>query len=355
MGADPTVARNALPKCSPAVPWIQRHTLRESETNELARLIDRVASRFASAQDSDFVRAAPLLAHELPYALRAFLLDARDTEAAGAYVISAPGLFGDVGKTPQDWWSVDALEAGARPGMILVLLASVLGDVFAWATQQAGRMVHDVMPTAGHEHEQLGSSSLSELTWHTEDAFHESRADYLGLACLRNPDAVPTSLFCNADLQLDADSMACLRQERFIIVPDNSHKPSNNPGLSNECGTFDSVLERAKGTRFVAALFGDLAAPYIRVDPDFMTAAPGDTEAARALDQFFAAVKDNLVDVVLMAEEIIFIDNYRCVHGRRPFAARYDGLDRWLKRVNVSRDFRKASVSGARVGYRVVR
>ena len=78
------MAINASTQCSPAVPWIQRHTLQESETNELARLVDRVASRFASAQDSDFVRAAPLLAHELPYGLRAFLLDARDTEAAGA-------------------------------------------------------------------------------------------------------------------------------------------------------------------------------------------------------------------------------------------------------------------------------
>jgi hypothetical protein len=30
------------------------------------------------------------------------------------------------------------------------------------------------------------------------------------------------------------------------------------------------------------------------------------------------------------------------VHGRRAFKARYDGSDRWFKRMNITRDLRKS-------------
>jgi alpha-ketoglutarate-dependent taurine dioxygenase len=40
--------------------------------------------------------------------------------------------------------------------------------------------------------------------------------------------------------------------------------------------------------------------------------------------------------------DFCFLDNYRVVHGRKPFKARHDGTDRWLKRVNVVRDLRKS-------------
>ena len=33
--------------------------------------------------------------------------------------------------------------------------------------------------------------------------------------------------------------------------------------------------------------------------------------------------------------EILLVDNDVAVHGRVPFRARYDGTDRWLKRVNI--------------------
>jgi Fe(II)/alpha-ketoglutarate-dependent arginine beta-hydroxylase len=329
--------------------------LLEPETDELVDLVDHVADKYDSAQDSDFLRFALLLAHELPRSLRAFLLDARDTEEAGAYLVSASGVIGTLGHTPRNWWSAQRDGAGRREEMALVLLASVFGEVFGWATQQDGRMVHDVVPTAGHEDEQLGSSSLTELTWHTEDAFHDSRADYLGLACLRNPYAASTSLFCNSQLTLDAADLACLQQERFVIIPDNSHKPAYNPGLSDDDPVFQGVLEKLQGTRPVAALFGDPAAPYLRVDPEYMTAAPGDTEASDALRRLFAMIESRIVDVALLPGDFIFVDNYRCVHGRRPFTARYDGTDRWLKRVNITRDFRRARVSRASLGYRVVR
>ena len=54
-------------------------------------------------------------------------------------------------------------------------------------------------------------------------------------------------------------------------------------------------------------------------------------------------------DVLLHPGDICFIDNFKAVHGRRAFKARYDGHDRWFKRINITRDLRKsrAERSGA--------
>lgn len=46
--------------------------------------------------------------------------------------------------------------------------------------------------------------------------------------------------------------------------------------------------------------------------------------------------------VALNPGDIAFIDNYRVVHGRKPFQARFDGTDRWLRRLNITRDLRKS-------------
>ncbi|WP_248963652.1 TauD/TfdA family dioxygenase [Sphaerisporangium perillae] len=43
-----------------------------------------------------------------------------------------------------------------------------------------------------------------------------------------------------------------------------------------------------------------------------------------------------MFDMSLESGEFCFIDNYRVVHGRKPFGARHDGTDRWLKRINVT-------------------
>lgn len=46
--------------------------------------------------------------------------------------------------------------------------------------------------------------------------------------------------------------------------------------------------------------------------------------------------------VVLTPGDICFLDNYQVVHGRKPFQARFDGTDRWLRRLNIARDLRRS-------------
>ena len=93
----------------------------------------------------------------------------------------------------------------------------------------------------------------------------------------------------------------------------------------------------------VAVLFGNLEQPYLRIDPTFMSTRPGDLEAQCVLDKLVAQLEANLRDLVIETGAISFLDNERVVHGRAAFEARYDGTDRWLKKLLVTRDLRKSS------------
>ena len=103
----------------------------------------------------------------------------------------------------------------------------------------------------------------------------------------------------------------------------------------------------------IPVLFGDPCAPYVRMDPYFMDPVddPCAQEALNALTQQIDAA---LEDQVLEPGDFAFIDNFQAVHGRKPFKARYDGRDRWLKRVNVVRDLRKSRDSRLSAASRVL-
>jgi alpha-ketoglutarate-dependent taurine dioxygenase len=100
--------------------------------------------------------------------------------------------------------------------------------------------------------------------------------------------------------------------------------------------------------------FGSPDAPYLRVDPYFMDRLDDDPEAQQALDALVKLIDASLVDLVLEQGDFCFIDNYRAVHGRKPFKARYDGNDRWIKRISMTRDLRKSRQARASVTTRVI-
>lgn len=75
----------------------------------------------------------------------------------------------------------------------------------------------DVLPIKGHENEQLGPSSDSLLTWHTEDAFHPLRGDFIGFSCLRNPNGAATTIGNVDSLDLSSAVQDVLFESRFGI------------------------------------------------------------------------------------------------------------------------------------------
>jgi len=141
-------------------------------------------------------------------------------------------------------------------------------------------------------------------------------------------------------LDLPGATRNILFEERFGIRPDESHLPKNNS--PRDAAIFSQVNELQGSPPPVALLFGDPARPYIRADPYFTTVEPGDQEAQDALDRLVGDMDQKIFDLELQSGDFCFIDNFRVVHGRKPFKARHDGTDRWLKRVNISRDLRKS-------------
>ncbi|MCB1054539.1 MAG: TauD/TfdA family dioxygenase [Acidobacteria bacterium] len=230
--------------------------------------------------------------------------------------------------------------------MFLVLIGSLLGECIGWTTQQAGRVVHDIAPIKAHQHEQLGSGSEQLLWWHTEDAFHPLRGDYIGMFCLRNPDRVPTTFANLKGLgELSADQRRLLMEPHFTIRPDNSHQQkvlSDIGAQAAQGASYDAIERMNERPDKIAVLFGDPAEPYARLDPYFMDPVEDPPGAQQALDALKAILDRDLRDLVLQPGDVCFIDNFQGVHGRKPFKARYDGTDRWMKRVNVVRDLRKS-------------
>ena len=318
--------------------------LSDEENASIIGLVSDLATRYQSAENPDFLINASVSAHELPMRVRQTLNEFRLFEPPGA-VCRIKGYAIDdeeIGPTPAHWKDRQKKCVPLKEEILLVLLASLLGDVIAWSTQQDGAIVHDIAPVKGHEHEQLGSSSDEELTWHTEDAFHPFRGDYLGMMCLRNPDRVPTT-FAALDLSgLDERAVALLFESHYTIRPDESHLRKNridsvaDGQLESAHNRIDEMKTRPEK---ISVLFGCPDSPYGRLDPYFMD-PPDLPEARQALDELVRLIDSRLEDLVLEPGEFCFIDNFKAVHGRRPFKARFDGTDRWLKRVNITRNLR---------------
>jgi enduracididine beta-hydroxylase len=230
--------------------------------------LDDVSARFSSAEAPAFLAEVTVLAHELPRRLRLALNEFRLCEpASGICRVLGYRLKDDsIGPTPAHWKQRQTGCVPVRQEFLLVLLGSLLGDVISWATQQDGAIVHDIAPIQGHEHEQLGSGSAEELTWHTEDAFHPCRGDYLGMMCLRNPDRVPTT-FAPVDVStLDKGTLDLLFKPLYTIRPDNSYLRKHRMALT---GDGESLVEAAHNRidamserpEKIAVLFGSPSAP----------------------------------------------------------------------------------------------
>jgi hypothetical protein len=302
---------------------VHSYELANEELGVIRPLVEEVASLHDSVEEADFLDNVSTYAQELPRRLRVFLNTFRLTEPSGVCLISGyPVEDAKVGKTPSHWRKRLDSSSTMQEEIFLNLCGALLGDAIAWSHQRDGLICQDLVPIEGHENKMLGSGSERELVWHTEDARYSYRGDYIGLMCLRNPDAVPTTFALIDEVRLEPDQVEVLFEPRFVFRPDPSH-PSDTEG------------EKA------SVFFGDPRSPYIRFDPYSMD-RPETQETRSAMDSLIRVIDDNMRGLSLLPGECLFIDNYKAVHGRSSFKARFDGTDRWLKRINIARDLRKS-------------
>jgi Fe(II)/alpha-ketoglutarate-dependent arginine beta-hydroxylase len=305
---------------------LRRLRVNEAEADAVRRLAHACGQDYLSSESEEFLRSAPVIAHEMPRRLRQAMNRARLDETLHAIVVEGQAIDDrSLGRTP-DHWRDAANDASREHGFALVLYASLLGDVFGWETQQDSRIVTDVLPSRGLEHSTVSASSALELGWHTEDAFSPYRADYVGLYCLRNPDCVATTMGTLAAEAVDQASREILFQPRFHFRSDPSHEDGHD-----DWADLQPILRGARDR------------PTLCIDSDYTRPATGDDVAAQAFASARSAIDRDLYDVVLAPGDLCFLNNENVVHGRRAFRARYDGWDRWLKRVNITRDLRRSA------------
>lgn len=313
---------------------IARFELGEKDVEAIGALADRIIQESPDAPLEERLKRVTLLAHELPESIREALVDFRLTnEPLGGFVVAGlPINELELGATPPGLRTEAQDKELRRADAMLYLIASLLGDPFSHNEIQEGRLILDVCPARGNEDTQLASSSSGGLAWHIEDAFYDFRADWLLLMCLRNTPKAATTFARVQDVVLSEDVSATLFENKFIIEPDSSHVAG----------------DQAPAPRQVAVLSGDRRAPFVRIDPEFMPRDLEDPVAENALTTVIEALEAKLQDVVLEPGQVLIIDNYRAVHGRRPFDPSYDGKDRWLRVLNVTADLRKSE--GLRTG-----
>ncbi|WP_405938144.1 TauD/TfdA family dioxygenase [Streptomyces sp. NBC_00726] len=333
---------------------VAAYTLTGRETAELGEGLASLRDSAGDPSFPGFYDHSWQAVEVLPAGLRTFLEDFRRTEQSAACLVHGFPVDDEaLGATPAHWSEAITVKNALDQELALALCGMVLGEPFAWATLQQGRLVQNVLPIAGDEENQSGYGSESLLEFHTEDGFHPQRCDYLMLLGLRNHDRVPTIVASVRDIRLSDEDREILASESFHILPDTEHIRQleawnpHHPALAEA----RRMLERPVPS---AVLLGDRLSPYLRIDRPFMRCVDDDPRAVAALDRLMAELERVQQDVVVEQGSLLVVDNYLAAHGRRSFRARYDGTDRWLKKQLVSRNLRRGLNTSTTDSHRVI-
>ncbi|WP_322974335.1 TauD/TfdA family dioxygenase [Actinacidiphila epipremni] len=286
----------------------------------LADGLSRIEPR--AVDDPGWVAAARAASCELPLRLRQTVRAYRnDPGADGLLLVGGLPIAADA-LPPTPHVPESAEPDATLPAAVAMLIGLQLGEIVAYRDEKRGSLVQNVVPVRALETSQSNGGSVS-LEFHTENAYHPHRPDYVGLLCLRPArEGVGTTVASvRRALPLLSDKdVAVLREPRFeTAAPPSFRNADRSPSHPVLTGHPDD--------------------PDIRVD--FHATRALDDEGATALHHLGAALESVHGDPELRPGEMVFLDNRLVVHGRGAFTPRYDGTDRWLHRVFVHLDNRR--------------
>jgi L-asparagine oxygenase len=200
---------------------------------------------------------------------------------------------------------------------IEAILMHCLCDMVAYEAEGEGYLFQDIVPSRAMAEHQTSLGSTKELEIHTEQALSDMRPDFLGLACLRgDPHAFTYVLPVSA---IPEDMYSLLSQPLWTLGVDLSFRLEGVPGDIR--GPVPIIKDDSES---------DSPVPFFRFDQDLMKGVTEEAEGAihRIVDIYY----EKRGAVCLQPGDILFVDNRRAVHGRSPFAPRFDGRDRFLVR-----------------------
>ncbi|MBP2328443.1 L-asparagine oxygenase [Kibdelosporangium banguiense] len=285
-----------------------------------------------------WVAAARSQWEELPGGIRRSIRDfRRDSGRSGALVVRGMPIESvTLAATPQAEGSVQRHATLAAAGLLLV--ACGLGEPGAFQAEKSGALVQDVVPVRGHEEFQ-GNAGSATLTFHSENAFHEHRPDYVLLLCLRSDHEAVAGLRLSC-IRTILPRLSSRTREALFRAEFATHAPP-------------SFGATQAGAPEHAVLTGAPDDPDFRVD--FAATQGLSADAAQALAELSDAVDEAAHTLVLSPGDLAIVDNRVTVHGRTAFRPRYDGKDRWLQRSFSFIDLRRSRDHRPSDGYVLVK
>lgn len=306
--------------------------LTADEAIEIRRLCRSLGREYGSTNAEDLLRDLDRFPQEMPSGVAEEIAAYMESPEADFALVSHHMIRDhDLGDTPTVQKDPTTTKTSLEYEMVVMLYGSILGSVFGWATQQEGNIVNDIIPMETFADQQVGASSKVELAWHTEDAYHPGRADFICLFCLRNPTGAPTTVASIVDIGSQHDLPAALFEPCVRIAADDAQ------AAGAEAAGIEDWTESA--VKPIPILSQNGVGLEMCVDPAYMSVASDEEEVYDAVTGFCQTIDEHLTEVVLKPGDLLILNNHRAVHGRRPFKPTYSGRDRWLKRVNVARDF----------------
>lgn len=202
--------------------------------------------------------------------------------------------------------------------ILFILIAKEAGDIFTYSSIQHGNIVNDIFPIKKNKDKKLSSNYEVSFEWHTEDAFLENPEEYLALFCLKNQTNTPIELSVFRSDWFSLDEIALLATEK-VIIP---HNPAHN--LSK------------KADKPITILFGDNKDCF-RFNSNYpIEYSGGDYDELISKIKYF--LNSNSVKLMPKPGDFILIKNHFIAHRREAYRPLFDGNDRWLKRLYISKD-----------------
>lgn len=194
------------------------------------------------------------------------------------------------------------------------------GTPVGYLQEQNGSLIQNILPVYKTELEQISTSSKTLLGLHTETAFHPYKPDYILLFCLRGDPSAATTYAKLDDIlpHVPEKYIEILKQKWFVTGVDISFRMNGEPDLEIPVSIIKE--DKLNGLSFIY---------------DETVIKPINDEATEALSILRKAIALATKEVVLKTGDLLFINNHKAVHGRKPFEARYDGTDRWLQRLLI--------------------
>ncbi|MFJ3640785.1 clavaminate synthase Cs1 [Streptomyces sp. NPDC090108] len=217
---------------------------------------------------------------------------------------------------------------------MLCVVGGALGLLTAYDQGYGNRrsitVLHELYPTP-EAHPLSGSTSKTQLEFHTDLSHHAHQPNYILLSCSRG------------DHEGKAATLVGSIRKALPLLSDEVRDQLFEGKFTLRYDATDP--EATVRTR---PLYGDRSDPYVSFNRSCVSAeTPQDVAALSALS---TALTDVIEPVLLTRGDLLIIDNFRIAHGRAPFTARWDGKDRWLHRAYVRTDRNGQLSGGERAG-----